>query len=138
VYKRKGKLRIIASEDCVFDQEEKKNFYKSFQVLLFISFSLIMKTNNHISVDYLSHEWTTVDLITTHKEIKKQITKTRYDLIQASQPLKIKKLWIESHRQARYQNILWRQMANKTLNQHQPLVDPSTLNWYNKQYFYSL
>ncbi|KAI9318004.1 hypothetical protein BX666DRAFT_1933812 [Dichotomocladium elegans] len=68
-------------------------------------------------VDYLAHEWYPTDLITTHREIRRQARSVNPK---------------ETYRLARFQNALWRQMARTLttrLGKFNAMVDPATVDW---------
>ncbi|KAI8990932.1 hypothetical protein BDF20DRAFT_841706 [Mycotypha africana] len=86
-----------------------------------------------ICIDYLSHEWTTNDLLETFKGLNKQCSKTKFSL--ATKDLSCRqrrKLNVERNKQLRYQNAVWRQMARyctKRLGYSNSMVSPSSVNW---------
>lgn len=89
-----------------------------------------------VCIDYLSHEWSSTDLIQAHRELQRQKSKTQFNIItkQHTGTLKeLKKLSIERNKQIRYQNAIWRQMARsctKRLSHSNQMIHPSTVNWY--------
>ncbi|CAO3644173.1 unnamed protein product [Mucor fragilis] len=88
-----------------------------------------------VCIDYLSHEWSSTDLIQAHRELQRQKSKTQFNIItkQHTGTLKeLKKLSIERNKQIRYQNAIWRQMARsctKRLSHSNQMIHPSTVNW---------
>ncbi|RCI03078.1 hypothetical protein CU098_011293 [Rhizopus stolonifer] len=89
--------------------------------------------DNIVCVDYLAHEWSCKDLIQVYQELKKQKSKTLFNLIACENtPKKQKKLRTEQQRQIRYQNAIWRHMAKTCTNKlsaSNALVHPSSVNW---------
>lgn len=89
-----------------------------------------------VCVDYLSHEWSSNDLIQAHRELKRQRSKTQFNITtkyETATKKELKKLSIEKVRQIRYQNAIWRQMARsctKTLSWSNEMIHPSSVNWY--------
>ncbi|KAI8647486.1 hypothetical protein BD408DRAFT_439310 [Parasitella parasitica] len=88
-----------------------------------------------VCVDYLSHQWSCVDLIQAHRELKRQRSKTQFNIVSKQQtgtPKELKKLSVEHNKQIRYQNAIWRQMARsctKQLSYSNQMIHPSTVNW---------
>jgi hypothetical protein len=89
-----------------------------------------------VCVDYLSHEWSSTDLIQAHRELQRQKSKTQFNIItkqQTASKKELKKLSVERVRQIRYQNTIWRQMARsctKKLSWSNQMIHPSSVNWY--------
>lgn len=89
-----------------------------------------------VCVDYLSHEWSSTDLIQAHRELQRQKSKTQFNIItkqQTGTSKELKKLSIERNKQIRYQNAIWRQMARsctKRLSYPNQMIHPSSVNWY--------
>jgi hypothetical protein len=86
-----------------------------------------------VCVDYLSHEWSSIDLIQAYRELQRQKSKIMFRIITHTGTEKErKKLNIERNRQVRYQNALWRQMSRsctKNLSCSNQMIHPSTVNW---------
>ncbi|KAG2198892.1 hypothetical protein INT47_010297 [Mucor saturninus] len=86
-----------------------------------------------VSVDYLSHEWSCSDLIQAHRELRRQKSKTAFAMM--NKPLtrkEQKKFSMETVRQVRYQNAIWREMARSCTNNlsgSNPMIHPSAVNW---------
>ncbi|KAI8638386.1 hypothetical protein BD408DRAFT_446828 [Parasitella parasitica] len=87
-------------------------------------------------VDYLSHQWSSDDLIQTYRENCKQRHMYIVDNITSTTSLlrrnekRLKKS--EQYKLLRYQNALWRSMARNCthqLSQSNKLIDPSTVSW---------
>lgn len=89
-----------------------------------------------VCVDYLSHEWSSTDLIQAYRELQRQKSKTQFTLItkqHTGTAKELKKLSIELNKQIRYQNAIWRQMARsctQRLSHSNQMIHPSTVNWY--------
>ncbi|OAD09071.1 hypothetical protein MUCCIDRAFT_76065 [Mucor lusitanicus CBS 277.49] len=88
-----------------------------------------------VCVDYLSHEWSSTDLIQAYRELQRQKSKTQFTLItkqHTGTAKELKKLSIELNKQIRYQNAIWRQMARsctQRLSHSNQMIHPSTVNW---------
>lgn len=88
-----------------------------------------------VCVDYLSHEWSSTDLIQAHIELKRQRSKNIFNNLNKTKtptPKELKKLSIEKVRQVRYQNAIWRQMARsctQKLSSSNEMIHPSIVNW---------
>jgi hypothetical protein len=86
-----------------------------------------------VCVDYLSHDWSSTDLIQAYRELQRQKSKTIFRIITHTGTTKEKKkLNIERNRQIRYENALWRQMSRsctRHLGYSNQMIHPSTVNW---------
>lgn len=95
-----------------------------------------------VSIDYLSHDWSCTDLIQAHRELQRQKSKTAFNIMSKQQTAtkkEIKKFSIETVRQIRYQNAIWRQMARSCTNKlscSNQMIHPSSVNWYVHIYMY--
>lgn len=86
-------------------------------------------------VDYLSHCWSTDDLIFTFQESRKQRQKYTINPVTMTTFLiknetKLKKS--EEYKSQRFQNALWRNMARhctENLSKSNKLVNPATVSW---------
>lgn len=88
-----------------------------------------------VSVDYLSHEWSCTDLIQAHRELRRQKSKNTFDLMNKPPLTKkeLKKISMDTVRQIRYQNAIWREMARSCTNKlsgSNQMIHPSSVNWY--------
>ncbi|KAI7897756.1 uncharacterized protein BX663DRAFT_527103 [Cokeromyces recurvatus] len=88
-----------------------------------------------VCIDYLSHEWSSTDLIQAYRELKVQRSNLLFKTNIAScntciKTKELRKLSNERIRQIRYENTVWRQMARictRNLSYSNPLINPSRL-----------
>ncbi|KAI9030966.1 hypothetical protein CLU79DRAFT_715826 [Phycomyces nitens] len=85
-----------------------------------------------IGVDYLAYEWQPSELIICHREMRHQMTELSAKIRRPNDRRTTKILESDYVRLTRYQNAVWRQMANRctdSLGSKNAVLDPKAIQW---------